>query len=305
MRMQDFRDFSAAANRRTAIRLVILLACLLGAVSHSLAAMSTARQCDLKTFSVPLPDPVSGRKYQLFVSLPDSFDSANPALHPLLLMADGARAFPHHICDVRDAAKSEQKDLIVVGLGYAEGESLEDSRRRDYTPTPQPSTGHVYGGSAAYQAYIRDDVIPFAEAHYHTDPARRIFWGHSYGGLLATTMLLSNPGMFRTYIIGSPSLWYDKHVILAIEKQFAAAHKRLPANVYLYVGENEARRYDATRHGFTQDMVQDAKHFESLLTSRHYEELTTEFKIVPGRDHVGSVGPGIMWGLHLALQPGS
>jgi uncharacterized protein len=97
---------------------------------------------------------------------------------------------------------------------------------------------------------------------------------------------------------------YDGHAILAQEKHFATEHHRLPAKVFLSVGGKEIRQYDAARKGLTQDMVGDAKGFESLLASRHYEGLTTQFKVVPDRDHVTSVGPGIRWGLHLALQSG-
>ncbi|MBB6486818.1 alpha/beta hydrolase [Rhizobium lusitanum] len=286
---------------------IVLAAFLLSLCFVPRGAVATpgAKQCDAKTYSVPLPDPVSGRRYQLFVSLPQGFDPASPALRPVLFLADGGRAFPRHICEIRDLTEADKRDLVVVGLGYADGESLEDSRRRDYTPTAQPSTGHVYGGSTAYQAYIKDVVIPFAEAHYRTDPARRIFWGHSYGGLLATTILLRDPGIFQTYIIGSPSLWYGSHVILEMEKQFAAGHHSLPANVFLYVGGKEVSRYEAGRHGFTKDMVEDAKTFEQLLRSRSYEGLTTKFMVIPDKDHVTSVGPGITWGLRLAFQPGS
>ncbi len=281
---------------------VFLLLCF---VPLSAVATPEAKQCEVKTYAVPLRDPVSGRGYQLFAKFPQGFDPASPVLHPVLFLADGARAFQHHICEIRDLTEAEKRDLVVIGLGYADGESLEDSRRRDYTPTAQPSTGHVYGGSVAYQAYIKDVVIPFAESHYHTDPARRIFWGHSYGGLLAATILLRDPGMFQTYIIGSPSLWYDSHAILAIEKQFAAGHHSLPANVFLYVGGKEVRRYETDRRGFTKDMVEDAKTFEQLLESRRYAGLTTKFAVIPDKDHVTSVGPGIAWGLRLALQSGS
>jgi len=304
----DHRDNAHAGNPGgipSALGIVVAALFLLLLVPLSAVAMPEAKQCGAKTDAVPLPDPVSGRGYQLFVSLPQGFDPASPVLHPVLFLADGGRAFPRHICEIRDLTEADKRDLVVIGLGYADGESLEDSRRRDYTPTAQPSTAHVYGGSAAYQAYLKDVVIPFVDAHYHTDPARRIFWGHSYGGLLAATILLRDPAMFQTYIIGSPSLWYGSRAILEIEKQFAAGHQSLPANVFLYVGGKEIRRYEADRHGFTKDMVEDAKSFERLLTSRHYEGLKTKFTIIPDKDHVTSVGPGIEWGLRLAFQPGS
>jgi len=51
----------------------------------------------------------------------------------------------------------------------------------------------VHGGSKSYQAYVRDQVLPFVAQRYRTDEQRRIFLGHSYGSLLGTQILLSEP----------------------------------------------------------------------------------------------------------------
>lgn len=287
--------------KRTLHLIVASAAFVLSFCEQGLAASPTALKCGIETSVVPLPDPVSGRRYQLYVSLPPGFDRNSPLKHPLLVMADGGRAFPLHICEIRKLASANRKDLVVVALGYNEGETLDDSRRRDYTPTKQPSTGHTYGGSAAYEKYVRDVVIPYAESNYHTDPGKRIYWGHSYGGLFGATILLSDTRLFQTYILGSPSLWYDRHVISDMEATFAAAHTSLPARVFMYVGEDEVRRYDPGRKGDTQDMVKDAREFEERLRSRNYSGLTTMFEVLSGKDHKTSVGPGIAWGLGHAL----
>ncbi len=100
--------------------------------------------------TVPLPDPASGRRYEIYVSLPDGY-AANPSKsYPLLILADGGRAFPKLSCDVRALAKSGAigEEPVVVGLSYAIGEDLEDSRRRDYTPVADGPTSRVYGGAA-------------------------------------------------------------------------------------------------------------------------------------------------------------
>ncbi len=41
-------------------------------------------------------------------------------------------------------------------------------------------------------------------------PGQSLFLGHSYGALLGTQILFTEPGMFNGYVLGSPSLWYDK-----------------------------------------------------------------------------------------------
>lgn len=114
------------------------------------------------------------------------------------------------------------EDFILVGLSYAVGDEPMPSRRRDYTPTPEdgPDAAPVatHGKSADYIRYLRDRVLPFVARRYRTDEQRRLYLGHSYGGLLGTQILLSTPDMFAGYILGSPSYWYGEHAMVAQEK---------------------------------------------------------------------------------------
>ena len=54
--------------------------------------------------------------------------------------------------------------------------------------------------------------------------------------------------MFSSYILGSPSLWYDKRYALKLEARYAEQHQDLKANVYLYVGAQEALRKGDRRY---------------------------------------------------------
>lgn len=253
--------------------------------------------------TVPLPDPASGRRYEIYVSLPDGY-AANPSKsYPLLILADGGRAFPKLSCDVRALAKSGAigEEPVVVGLSYAIGEDLEDSRRRDYTPVADGPTSRVYGGAAAYQTYLRNVVLPHVGRHYRTDPARRVFWGHSYGGLLGAHILLTEPGLFQTYLIGSPSLWFANHAIYGFEEAYAKRNKQLDATVILYVGGLEISRYDPSRKGNTRDMVAGVQAFVSRLSAHGYSGLQLRSSVIAGKDHRSSVRPGFAWALTQAL----
>lgn len=68
-----------------------------------------------------------------------------------------------------------------------------DSRRRGYTPSTggaqSAQSGAVHGESKHYIGYLRDIVVPFAAQPYRTDENRRLFVGHSYGGLLGLDLL--------------------------------------------------------------------------------------------------------------------
>ena len=291
------------ADKRHHVVLALLTASLALFLSLAVPVSANAACPDLNSLTVPMPDPVSGRHYEIYVSLPNGYAASPGRRYPLLVMADGGRAFPKLICDARDQAvkKTIGDELIVVGLSYAAGEDLEDSRRRDYTPVAQGRSGKIYGGAAAYETYLRTVVLRYVDSHYRTDPGRRLFWGHSYGGLLGAHILLTEPGLFQTYLIGSPSFWFADGAINRFEDAYAKRNKRLDATVLLYVGGLETSRYDPARKGNTRDMVAGMQTFASRLLKRGYSGLELRSTIIAGKDHRSSVRPGFNWALKKAL----
>ncbi|MCC8620097.1 prolyl oligopeptidase family serine peptidase [Xanthomonas vesicatoria] len=249
-----------------------------------------------------VPDPVSGRRYQVFVSLPRGYADTPQRRYPVLYATDGDYAFPlvKQIARRLNGEGPAIEDFILVGLSYAVGEEPMPSRRRDYTPTPEdgPTAAPVatHGKSAAYIRYLRDQVLPFVANRYRTDEQRRLYLGHSYGGLLGTQILLSSPEMFSGYILGSPSYWYGEHAMVEQEKTFAASHTDLPARVYMYVGE-----YEQVRYHQNHDMVIDAQNMAKVLHARGYPSLQLALDVLNDEDHL-SIGPrGTTHGLKVLL----
>lgn len=255
-----------------------------------------------------VPDPVSGRDYQVFVHLPPSYGQDPQRRYPVLYVTDADYAFPiiRQIARRINLDEPRVEEFILIGLSYARDDVGAASRNRDYTPTPNgPSTarsGQVHGGGAAYQTYLRDVVKPFVTGRFHTDTARNLFLGHSYGSLLGAQILLTEPEMFSGYILGSPSLWYDQRHIFNVEAAYAADHRDLQANVYMYIGEYEGVQAGDTRFNRSLDMVADNVRFERMLKSRNYPGLTIRNEILPAEDHLTVAPRGFTHGL-LALLP--
>ncbi|HEX4272985.1 MAG TPA: alpha/beta hydrolase-fold protein [Rhizomicrobium sp.] len=249
-----------------------------------------------------VPDPVSKRGYQVFVSLPASYDKEPNRRYPVLFVTDALYAFPviREISRRLNDEHAQVADFILVGLSYAKGEDGTLSRDRDYTPTPNgprgTPAGAIYGHGLAYQAYLRDRVMPFIAQRYRTDPHRSLFLGHSYGGLLGAQILFTDPGMFSGYILGSPSLWYDKHHIFGMEGLYAAGHHDLPAKVYMYVGEYETNRFNRTN-----DLVADNRALESRLKTRKYPNLILKSDVLNDEDHLSVAPRGFIHGLKYLL----
>jgi len=249
-----------------------------------------------------VPDPVSGRGYQVFVSLPASYEKEPNRRYPVLFVTDANYAFPviREVSRRLNVEHAQIADFILVGLSYAKGEDGTLSRDRDYTPTPNgpPGTpaGAVQGQGLAYQAYLRDRVLPFVAQRYRTDPRRAMFLGHSYGALLGAQILFTDPGMFSGYILGSPSLWYDKHHVFGMEATYAAGHRDLPAKVYMYAGAYETNRFNRTN-----DLVADNRELEGRLKKRKYPSLVLKSDVLNDEDHLSVAPRGFIHGLKYLL----
>lgn len=255
------------------------------------------------------------RDYQLFVSLPRGY-AESTRRYPVLFVTDASYAFPL----IRSIARrirnggEDMEDFILVGLSYAKGETPEYSRRRDYTPTANGdrdavsdmlSVPPVYGEADGYRKFIAEEVFPMVAQNYRADMKRAIYAGHSFGGLFGLHVLFTDPSMFEKYIIGSPSLWFDRRVAFATERSYAKAHSDLPAKVFMAVASYETLNFssDNPRYNKTVDMVRDLQAMEHVLQSRGYKSLEMQTLIIPDEDHLTVFPAVITRGLKWALPP--
>nr|WP_314434908.1 alpha/beta hydrolase-fold protein [uncultured Brevundimonas sp.] len=253
-----------------------------------------------------VPDPVSARDYEVFVSLPASYEANPRRRYPVLYVTDADYAFPI----IRQIARRVNLDgprleeFILVGLSYSRGDSGVVSRNRDYTPTPngpRSASSSLHGQGAAYQTYLKTQAIPFIENRFRADPARRVLLGHSYGALLGAQILFTDPSMFQAYVLGSPSFWFDQGHIMTMEAAYARTHTDLPADVFMYVGAWEVPG-PSPRNTSGADMVRDMRTMETTLKSHHYPNLRVQSVVLADEDHLTIAPVGATRGL-LAVLP--
>lgn len=255
-----------------------------------------------------------GRRYPLLVSLPRDYATSGSKRYPVLFITDVNYAFPlvRSIGAMVGDKGAGLEDFLLVGLGYADGDSPPYSRRRDYTPTrngprdaapDESGRPPLHGEAEAYRRFVAEEVFPFVEANYRADSARRIFAGHSYGALFGAHVLLTEPAMFERYVLSSPSLWFDQRVMFERERRYAATHADLPAKVFLSIGSYEtvAPKSGDPRYSRTRDMIADLRAFETQLKARRYPGLQIESIVVPGEDHLSAYPVAITRGLRWAL----
>jgi predicted alpha/beta superfamily hydrolase len=193
--------------------------------------------------STPVSEPVViGEKFQIeskvlaetrtyVVHTPDYYKNRKDA-YPVLVLLDAENNFAYASDAVHLlSANGRIPAMIVVGINNTD-------RVRDMTPT-KPATGFggaawtgSAGGADKFLAFIADELLPTIDRNYRTRPYR-VLIGHSLGGLFAVYALLNRPEVFKGYIIGSPSLWWEDQVLVKAAQPFFAAHQDVQADIYM------------------------------------------------------------------------
>ncbi len=258
-----------------------------------------------------LPAKSNDRHYELWVDLPATYATSTRPL-PVLFVTDANYAFPliRSIRNRLGAGGQNIEDFVLVGLSYAKGDSPTDSRSLDYTPiavtAQQRTTDHfsakAYGGGALYADYLQQQVIPFVLKHYRVDAKRKMFVGHSYGGLLGAQILLTQPDTFDTYILSSPSFWFSDKYMLKLAGQVTAEKADLTATVQLYAAEYEQIK-PGPRYASKVSIVADMQLFEQRLKKPGYPGLHIHSQVIADEDHL-SVFPSMISRALVKLLPG-
>lgn len=296
-----------------------VLACLaLAGCAMSVAPPATQSEARESATAVPgvvLPDTESlrvhdpiGRDYALWVALPSGYAAHPQKRYPVVYVTDALYSFPL-VRSIRNLVGQQGvniEDFILVGLPPQEGLTSKQSRSRDYTPSDPVRTpaGYysddvTYGGAAHYRDFLADHALPMIDARYRTDPARRVFAGHSYGALLGAYVLTTQPDMFGTYILSSPSLWFDQGLLPRM--QDAAVMPSQPIRVLLSVGGYETVK-PGPRYSTGNDMLRQAADFAGQLR-RSGRKLQVENIVIDGEDHL-TVYPRVITGALLQVLPG-
>ena len=185
-----------------------------------------------------LPSKQLNEKRVLNIYLPEGYSQNDTTRYPVIYLLDGSADEDFiHIAGLVQFNSFEWINQvpksIVVGIANTD-------RKRDFTfPTnieehlkKWPTTGH----SDAFMAFIETELQPFIDKTYKTTNARTLI-GQSLGGLLASEILLKKPTLFNTYIIVSPSLWWNNGTLLNQDSPILKDSFTRPTAVYIGVGK--------------------------------------------------------------------
>lgn len=186
---------------------------------------------------------ILGETRTLNIYLPPDYSPDSAHTYPVIYLLDGAadEDFIHIAGLVQFASFPWVEHLapsILVGIANTD-------RKRDFTYTAASnftfpkelatfqSTHKTSGGSANFMAFMEKELQPYIEKHYKVKKEEKTLIGQSLAGLMAAEFVLKKPQLFNTYIIMSPSLWWDNESLLNTSPATPLTHTR----VYLAVGK--------------------------------------------------------------------
>lgn len=255
------------------MKLLMLAALLLFCVeANASAAYEIPR-----SIVIELKEHSSERVYPVFIQLPASYTSQTDRVYPVIYLTDAHYSFPLVSGAVRFPMNSGvMQQAIIVAVSYEQGSKGASSRVRDYTPSKAKAWQQETGNAKGHMAFIRDTVFPFIEQNYRGSNTNRTFVGNSLGGLFGAYMLFTEPELFSNYILGSPSVWFDNNMILAV----SAVKPKAATRVYISVGE-----YETPAYGEGQDMLAGAKQLTDKILALDSGNIDLRFSVVSGASH--------------------
>jgi predicted alpha/beta superfamily hydrolase len=170
------------------------------------------------------------------------------------------------------------------------------------------------GGADELLAFILNTLSrEIAERYPRTRGAEQILFGHSLGGLFSAHALLTRPDAFTTFIVSSPSLYWNDFAILQKLPAFKDRLASLPRQprVFVDVGGKEQNPPARVAPGF-DGTVEEAqawiKAARMVDSAREFADALKEAGVADVRhlafteeDHVSAVPSAMIHGMRFAL----
>jgi predicted alpha/beta superfamily hydrolase len=200
-----------------------------GIKTHAEAPPKTSPLVIGETFAID--SKALGESRRINVYLPPAYAASSETCLPVLYMPDGGLAedFLHVAGLVQvSAANGTMRPFILVGIENTQ-------RRRDLTgPTESADDKKIapqVGGSAAFRAFLRDELMPQVKSRYRTTKEAAIV-GESLAGLFVVETLLLEPDLFDTYVAIDPSLWWNNRQLLKDTAEHLRSRPKLKKALY-------------------------------------------------------------------------
>jgi predicted alpha/beta superfamily hydrolase len=243
---------------------------------------------------IKIEESTTGRVYPLYIQLPRSYKVSPDKKYPVIYTTDGPYSFPIVAGATRFPMNTgSMEEAIIVSVSYSAGSKGSTSRVRDYTLVKANDWKMETGNADGHLNFFKADIFAFIESKYRTNPENRIFIGNSLGGLFGAYILFKAPDTFSTYILGSPSVWFNDSYILQMEMQ----EVRSKTNVYLSVGSLETPEFGEREH-----MILGTESLAKKINSQQNASISLKLVVIEGASHATAFPTTAIQGLDWVLD---
>lgn len=232
---------------------------------------------------------ILGERRRINVYMPPGYAESPGARVPVLYMPDGgiAEDFLHvaglvQVC----VTNGTMRPFLLVGIENTQ-------RRRDMTgPTENEDDKKIaprVGGSQAFRAFIRDELMPQVKARYRTTSETAIV-GESLAGLFVVETLLLEPDLFDTYIAFDPSLWWNDQKLIRSAGDRLRSRPRLEKRLY-YASSDE------------KGIAQTAERLAEVLGKNAPSGLRWHYEKMPDEKHSTIYHPAALKAFRALFKP--
>ena len=220
-------------------------------------------------------------KRTLNIYLPEGYNQKDTLKYPVVYLLDGSadEDFIHIVGLYQFNSFSwinRVPPSIIVGIANVD-------RKRDFTfPTSIADDAKKYpttGRSEKFINFLEKELQPYIQGKYQANTSKTII-GESLGGLLATEILLKRPRLFNTYLIVSPSLWWDNGSLLNLQSEIEKPTFIAPTNIYIGVGK------EGLTPGLSPRVMEvDANLLADKIKKTESKSLHVHFDYLPEENH--------------------
>lgn len=235
----------------------------------------------------------------LNIYLPEGYNPSDSIKYPVIYLLDGSadEDFIHIVGLVQFNTfewVNKVPKSIVVGIANVD-------RARDFTYPATitelnerfPTSGH----SDSFISFIENELQPYIAKKYRTNQEKTLI-GQSFGGLLATEILLKKPTLFTKYIIVSPSLWWDNGSLLNLPSTLYTEGYNQQTTIYIGVGKE-----GLTPTKVPRVMEVDANLLSDKINQSKSKNVRVFFDYLPEENHATILHQAVSNAFEILYQP--
>jgi predicted alpha/beta superfamily hydrolase len=232
---------------------------------------------------------ILGETRRINVYLPPAYAESPAARLPVLYMPDGGLAEDFlHVAGLVQVlvGNATMRPFLLVGIENTQ-------RRRDLTgPTENADDKKIaprVGGSEAFRAFIRQELMPQVKARYRTTNEAAIV-GESLAGLFVVETFLLEPGLFDTYIAFDPSLWWNNQKLVNDSAERFRAWPKLGKTLYIASSDEKG-------------IVEVTRRFANILSKDAPPSIHWRYEEMPDEKHSTIYHPAALKTFRAVFEP--